>query len=150
MRILIAATMKGAVNYHRLFSPHIMLKSAYPETEILTTVNQKSILNADLSKVDIIIFRNSGYNIFAVVISIVGSVALTYLLVKLGRRKNHSISIYSLQLGKKGFSLVIVYIVLLYLITFFILLPEKLPTSAIPYLTIIGFYVFINWVFNIK
>jgi hypothetical protein len=56
MRILIAAIMKGAVNYHRLFSPHIMLKSAYPETEILTTVNQKSILNTDLSKVDIIIF----------------------------------------------------------------------------------------------
>lgn len=89
--------------------------------------------------------RNSGYNIFAVVISIVGSVALTYLLFKLGRRKNHSISIYSLQLGKKGFSLVIVYIILLYLITFFILLPEKLPTSAIPYLTIIGFYVFVEF-----
>ena len=61
MRILIAATMKGAVNYHRLLSPHIMLKSAYPETEILTTVNQKSILNADLSKVDIIVFTRIIY-----------------------------------------------------------------------------------------
>jgi hypothetical protein len=61
MRILIAATMKGAVNYHRLLSPHIMLKSAYPETEILTTVNQKSILNTDLSKVDIIVFTRIIY-----------------------------------------------------------------------------------------
>ena len=88
--------------------------------------------------------RNSGYNIFAVVISIVGSVVLTYLLFKLGRKNNHPISIYSLHLGKKGFSLVIIYIVLLYVITFFILLPDKLPTSVIPYLTIIGFYVFIG------
>ena len=56
MRILTAATMKGAVNYHRLISPHIMLKAAYPDTEILTTVSQSSILNTDLNKIDMIIF----------------------------------------------------------------------------------------------
>ena len=93
---------------------------------------------------------NSGYNIFTVVISIIGSIALTYLLFKLGRKKNHSISIYSLKLGKKGFSLVIIYIVLLYIITFFILLPEKLPTSAQPYLVIIGFYIFIELMLHLS
>ena len=93
---------------------------------------------------------NSGYNIFTVVISIIGSIALTYLLFKLGRRKNHSISIYSLKLGKKGFSLVIIYIVLLYIITFFLLLPEKLPTSAQPYLVIIGFYIFIELMLHLS
>jgi len=93
---------------------------------------------------------NSGYNIFTVVISIIGSVALTYLLFKLARKKNNSISIYSLKLEKKGFSLVITYIVLLYIVTFFILLPEKLPTSAKPYLTIIGFYIFIEMMLHLS
>lgn len=61
MRILTVAAMKGAVNYHRIISPHIMLKQVYPETEILTTVTQVSILNTDLSKVDIIIFTRLIY-----------------------------------------------------------------------------------------
>jgi hypothetical protein len=47
MRILIAAIMKGAVNYHRLFSP---------ETEILTTVNQKSILKIQTFQKLILLF----------------------------------------------------------------------------------------------
>jgi len=56
MKILTAATMKGAVNYHRLISPHIALKERYPETEILSVVDQRSILNTNLFDVDIIIF----------------------------------------------------------------------------------------------
>jgi hypothetical protein len=62
----------------------------------------------------------------------------------LGRKKNpHSFSIYSLQLGKKGFRIVSIYLILLYVITFFFLLPYSIPNSAIPFLVIIGFYIFI-------
>jgi len=57
MRILIAVNNERCGKLPQVIQPrHIMLKSAYTETEILTTVNQESILNTDLSKVDIIIF----------------------------------------------------------------------------------------------
>jgi hypothetical protein len=87
---------------------------------------------------------NTGYNIFVVILAILGSVVLIYLFVQLGRKKNpHSFSIYSLQLGKKGFIIVSIYLISLYVITFIFLLPYSIPNSAIPFLVIIGFYIFI-------
>jgi len=87
---------------------------------------------------------NSGYNVVVAAIAIAGSIGLIYLFFKLSSKKNpNSFSIYSLHLGKKGLSIVFIYIFLLYLITFIFLLPERIPTSILPFLIIIGFYMFI-------
>jgi len=94
---------------------------------------------------------NTGYNVGISAIAIIGSIGLIYLFYKLSNRYNpNSFSIYSLRLGKKGLSIVFIYIALLYLITFVFLLPERIPTSIVPFLIIIGFYVFIGVILRIS
>ena len=94
---------------------------------------------------------NTGYNVVVAAIAIIGSIGLIYLFYKLSNKKNpNSFSIYSLRLGKKGLTIVFIYIGLLYLITFFVLLPERIPTSIVPFLVIIGFYTFIGIMLRIS
>jgi hypothetical protein len=94
---------------------------------------------------------NTGYNVGIAAIAIIGSIGLIYLFYKLSNKINpNSFSIYSLRLGKKGLTIVFIYIGLLYLITFFVLLPERIPTSIVPFLIIIGFYVFIGVILRIS
>jgi len=91
---------------------------------------------------------SSAYNIIIVLLALlvnIGIIFLLYLLItKKTSQKPREFSIYSLKLGKTGFSIVIIYLVLLYFIMFFLLLPERLPNSIIPYLIIIGFYIFVG------
>jgi hypothetical protein len=94
---------------------------------------------------------NTGFNIIVALIAVMGSIGLIYLFFKLSCRFNpNSFSIYTLKLGRKGFSIVIIYLLLLYVITFFLILPERLPTSIIPFLIIIGFYTLIGIVLRIS
>ena len=94
---------------------------------------------------------NTGFNVVIAGIAIIGSIGLIYIFYKLSIKKNpNSFSIYSLRLGKKGLRIVFIYIGLLYLITFFVLLPERIPTSIVPFLIIIGFYVFIGVILRIS
>ena len=94
---------------------------------------------------------NTGYNVVIAAIAIIGSIGLIYLFYKLSIKKNpNSFSIYSLRLGKKGLRIVFIYIGLLYLITFLVLLPERIPTSIVPFLVIIGFYAFIGIMLRIS
>lgn len=94
---------------------------------------------------------NTGYNLPVAALAILGSIVLIFLFYKISsRRCSNNFSIYTLKLGKKGFSIVIIYLSLLYIITFFLLLPERLPTSIIPYLIIIGFYIFIGAILRIS
>lgn len=94
---------------------------------------------------------NTGFNIIIAFIACIGSIGLIYLFLKLSSRYNpKSFSIYSLRLGNKGLSIIFIYIILLYIITFIFLLPERIPTSIIPYIVIIGFYVFIGVLLQIS
>ena len=94
---------------------------------------------------------NTGFNVVIAAIAIIGSIGLIYIFYKLSTKKNpNSFSIYSLRLGKKGLWIVFIYIALLYLITFVVLLPERIPTSIVPFLIIIGFYVFIGVILRIS
>ncbi|TFG05157.1 MAG: hypothetical protein EU539_09680 [Promethearchaeota archaeon] len=88
---------------------------------------------------------NTGFNILVVIIAISGSIGLIFLFYYLIKQKApNSFSIYSLKLGKKGLSIVVIYLVALYVITFIFLLPERIPSSILPILIIIGFYGFIG------
>ncbi|MFX1520678.1 MAG: hypothetical protein ACFFCD_12245 [Promethearchaeota archaeon] len=83
---------------------------------------------------------NTGYNIPLAIGASLGTVALILLFAKLAQR--NSFSIYSLQLGKTGFIVVTLYLVILYIVTFFILLPERIP-SFLPIILIILIYLVI-------
>lgn len=94
---------------------------------------------------------NSGFNLIVALIAVLGSIGLIYLFFKLSGRFNpNSFSIHSLRLGKLGLSIVFSYIILLYLVTFIFLLPERIPNSIFPFLFIIGFYVFIGLMLRIS
>lgn len=94
---------------------------------------------------------NTGYNLFIAVIAILGSIGLIFLFFKISsQRYSNNFSIYSLKLGNKGFSIVIIYLIILYVGFFFILLPERIPTSIIPFLIVIGFYIIIGVILRIS
>ncbi len=90
----------------------------------------------------------SGYNLFLALLASIGSICIIFLLyyiIKFKTKRNPSVfSIHSLKFGKLGLSIVSGYLILLYIIMFFFLLPERLPNSPIPYIIIIGFYTFIG------
>ncbi|MBD3254504.1 MAG: hypothetical protein GF383_05395 [Candidatus Lokiarchaeota archaeon] len=79
---------------------------------------------------------NSGYNIVIAVIAASSSVILIYMLY----RFSDKLTVHSLRFGKKGMTILIIYIVALYLFTFFSLMPENIPQSPVPILIIVGFY----------
>ena len=71
---------------------------------------------------------SSGYDFIVAGITALGSLGLIlipYYLIK--RRGGDSFSIQSLRLGRKGLTVTAVYVILLYAITFPILLPERIP-----------------------
>ncbi|MFX1260374.1 MAG: hypothetical protein ACFFAN_21190 [Promethearchaeota archaeon] len=88
------------------------------------------------------------FNLFAALLAASGSIGIIfflYFLIKWKvKNKTSEFSIYSLRLGKKGFSIVIIYLIVLYVFSFIFILPERLPNSIIPYIIIIGFYAFIG------
>jgi hypothetical protein len=81
---------------------------------------------------------NSGYNIPLVIGASLGTVVLITLFAKLTQRQ--SFSIHSLQLGNAGLILVTVYLVLLYVVTFVILVPERIP-GFLPIILMVLIYV---------
>jgi len=92
---------------------------------------------------------NAGFNLIAAELTVLGSIAIIFVFYFLSKRKLGSrFSIYSLQLGKKGFVTVIVYLILLYAITFPLLLPERIPALSTMLLTIV-FYIVIILLFYI-
>jgi len=94
---------------------------------------------------------NTGYNLLIAAIAILGSIGLIFLFFKISSKKSsNNFSIYSLKLGNKGLSIVIIYLVILYIGFFFFLLPERIPTSIVPFLIIIGFYITIGVMLRIS
>jgi len=72
---------------------------------------------------------SSGYNFIVAGITALGSLILIlipYYLIK--RRGGRPFSIQSLRLGRKGLTVTAAYVILLYAITFPILLPERIPS----------------------
>lgn len=81
---------------------------------------------------------NSSYNIIVAETTILGSLAILLLFYRLCKRKlGSNFSIYSLQLEKKGFTMITGYLILLYIVTFFFLLPERVPSLLTIGLTIV-------------
>lgn len=82
------------------------------------------------------IANGNGFDHVSANLSVVGSLLLIAILAK--NVKN--ISITDIIPKKKGFALLSIYLFLLYVLTFIFLLPERIPTTIIPYLSIFAFY----------
>jgi len=70
--------------------------------------------------------------------SLLGSFAILYLLHRFTKEKE----VESVLLSKTWFIGVSAYIALLYILTFIFLLPERIPTTAMPFITILASYAF--------
>ena len=86
---------------------------------------------------------NSGGNLLVSLSAVGGSVLLIYLMFTRLRKHPECLDIRNLVLGKKGFILVSIYLVALYVTMFFILLPERIPSATTLALTIL-FYIFVG------
>lgn len=88
---------------------------------------------------------SSGYNFLIVILALLGSLFIIYMLYLLVKKKSqkqrNELSIHSLRIGKKGFTIVAIYLIGLYIVMFFILAPSLLPKSPLPYLIIIASYI---------
>ncbi len=84
-------------------------------------------------------FQSNGakYNVIRSVGSMGGSILIVVLLHYLSRGKN----LQSLALGKKGLTIVLVYLFVLYGVTTAVIFPERLPKMVLPYLLIFLWYL---------
>ena len=82
---------------------------------------------------------NCGFNFFVAIIASGSSFILIFLLNYFSKDK----SIESITLGKKGFTIVTIYVIFLNVFMFFILLPENIPISWIPITIIIAAYAIV-------
>ena len=93
---------------------------------------------------------NTGHNVAIADLAILGNLSIIFLLYRIARRKQNAFSISSLQLKKKGLTIVTIYLILLYVLSFLLLVPDKTPTSPLPVLIIIGFYAFIAFLIKMS
>lgn len=80
---------------------------------------------------------NSKNNLEIALGSIIGSIAIIFILDLLSRRK----SIKSIKLGRKGMIITITYLTILYTATFILILPERIPKDPMAWTTIISWYI---------
>ena len=86
---------------------------------------------------------NTGHNVFLADISILGNLLIIFSLFLIARRRTTEFSISSLQLQNRGLTIVAIYLFLLYVFSFLLLVPEKIPNEPLPILAIIGFYTLV-------
>jgi hypothetical protein len=84
-------------------------------------------------------FQSNGakYDVITSVGSMAGSILIVFLLHFLSRGKN----LQSLVLGKKGLAIVLVYLFILYGVTTAVIFPERLPKMVLPYVLIFLWYL---------
>jgi hypothetical protein len=93
---------------------------------------------------------NSGSNIVATAITALGSFALIGALYLIARKRyKGQFSIGSLRLGKPGMIILLVYLALLYLLTFIFIFPERIAPPLTILLTL-GVYAFIAVMLYLK
>ena len=85
------------------------------------------------------IANGNSFNIVTANISVLG----TMLLIFLVRKASPGSDITSLHFKKRYFLIMTAYLLILYIVTFFALLPERIPVTIVPYVSIILSYVVI-------
>lgn len=115
------------------------LQTAFPSHMILLQRNKRSSVLFGLVFVGGAAFlsANSGLNVLAAALTVIVSLLMLALIVTLIRRRyGGHMSVYSLRLGSRGFSITTLYVLLLYLVTFPLLRPEGIPGPTTLLLTL--------------
>ena len=89
------------------------------------------------------LLANSGFNIVSSLITLIGTFAILYVVTKVGQHKAKYFSIYSLNLQKRGFTIVTLYLILLYSVMFPFLRPEAIPLLPTLLLTLCFYCIII-------
>lgn len=89
----------------------------------------------------ILLFSNfvangNAFNLVSANFSVIGTLALVYLMARASRNSD----IMSLHFKKKYLLLIFIYLFALYTATFFSFLPERIPTTALLYISVVAFY----------
>jgi hypothetical protein len=82
------------------------------------------------------IANGNRFDILSANLSLIGTLLIVTGLYYLSRKKDLKV----FEFGKLGFGILTVYLILLYAVTFFLLLPERIPTGIVPYIAILAFY----------
>ena len=108
------------------------------KTHLMQKSRNKTIL-LTVAAISVALFNTNGsqYNIVLSNLAIIGSMILVMFLSKILPK---DATIYSLKLNNKKFILLTLYILLLYGVTFFVLLPERIPTTPLPIIIILLIY----------
>ncbi|MCD4806627.1 MAG: hypothetical protein K8R13_03500 [Methanococcoides sp.] len=112
-------------------------KTLGQHSEILKRSGRKTIIiTLLLILLSSFIANGNGFDPVLAIMSVAGSLLIITVLYRLSK----GTEIAQLVPGKRGFRVLCVYLLLLYIVTFIFLLPERIPTTIAPYLSIIFFY----------
>jgi hypothetical protein len=113
-------------------------KTLVQHREILKKSGRKTLLiTLLLLLLSSFIANGNSYDPVLAIMSVTGSLLIIAVLYRLSK----GIDITQLVPGIKGFRVLCMYLLLLHTLTFIFLLPERIPTTIAPYISIIFFYI---------
>jgi hypothetical protein len=113
-------------------------KTLVQHSEILKRSGRKTIvITLLLILLSSFIANGNGFDPVLAIMSVAGSLLIIAVLYRLSKGTD----IAQLVPGKRGFRVLCLYLLALYMITFMFLLPERIPTTIAPYISIICFYM---------
>jgi len=118
----------------------ILNKQAVSDHAKLLEKNRKKskLILLFLASIGTFIANGNQFNLLSANISLIGTIIIILILLYFTQKTN----LEFFKFKKNKFILISAYLLLLYVLMFFYLLPEKIPTTAVSYLSIIIFYIF--------
>ncbi|OYT53776.1 MAG: hypothetical protein B6U72_04850 [Candidatus Altiarchaeales archaeon ex4484_2] len=107
------------------------------EPILIKTTRKTVLITLFLILISTFIAKGNGFDPVSANCSLIGTLLIISGLCYLTKEAD----LTSLDLGNTGFILLTIYLFLLYVATFFYLLPERIPTAIASYTSIISFYV---------
>ncbi|MHC1576505.1 MAG: hypothetical protein ACXQTE_04055 [Methanosarcinaceae archaeon] len=115
-------------------------KALVQHTPILKKSCRKTIVICMfLILVSSFIANGNGFDLISANMAVGGSLLIIAGLHRLSK----GVDMTRLEPGRRGFTLLSGYLLLLYIVTFIFLLPERIPTTLTPYLSIVASYVIV-------
>lgn len=116
----------------------ILTNSVISEHGIILEKSNKKTAVIILFSIAISTFIANGnrFDLLSTNISLIGTLLIVSGLYYPSKKKDLKV----FEFGEVGFGIVTIYLILLYITTFFLLLSERIPEAAVPFITILAFY----------
>ena len=99
-----------------------------------------------LAAIGTFIANGNQFNILSVNLSVIGTLLIVLGLYHLSRKKDLKV----FGFGRLGFGIVTAYLTLLYVGSFFLLFPGRIPQTPVPYIAILAFYAILAGLIKIS